>query len=63
MARRICAALCAVALAACGATAEYKQMHEYIDKCIAEVGPQNEHNNVIDYCNAKYRQSQRNAHE
>jgi hypothetical protein len=55
----ICVALCALALTACGGSYDYEQMRAYVDQCIIETGPQTERNNVTDYCQAKWRQSQR----
>ncbi len=61
--KRVCVFLCALAMTACGGSYNDEQKLEYIDRCIIEVGPQSERNNVSDYCYAKWRQSQRDAHD
>lgn len=59
MRRWICLLVCALAISACGGSYDYQQRRDYVDKCIVETGPQTEHNNVTDYCEAKWRLSQR----
>ena len=46
-------------LTGCGSTYDYEKQQAYIDKCIIESGPQSAQNNVLEYCRAKWRQSQR----
>lgn len=57
--RKVAAIILALLLVGCGGSYDDEQRQEYIDKCIIEVGPQTEKNNVTDYCFAKWRQLQR----
>lgn len=59
--KHVCMFLCVLALVACGGSQDYEQRQKYIDTCIIEAGPQAERNNIINYCEAKWRQSQRDA--
>jgi hypothetical protein len=57
--KRLCIALLALLLVACGGSYSEEVKQEYIDKCIIKAGPQPEDDNVLNYCLAKWRQSQR----
>lgn len=55
---RVCVLLaCVLPLGSCGNN--YEERVAYIDKCVIEAGLQSECNNVKDYCNAKWHESQR----
>lgn len=57
--KRLLVILALSVLVGCGGSFDDSERLQYIDKCIIEAGPQSEHNNVMDYCYAKWRQSQR----
>lgn len=46
-------------LAGCGDSFDLEQQQEYIDKCLIEAGPHAPGSNALEYCRAKWRQSQR----
>jgi hypothetical protein len=58
--RRLFIVTCvAVLLSGCGGSFDDEKRQEYIDKCIIDAGPHTDKNNVLEYCLAKWRQSQR----
>jgi hypothetical protein len=57
--KRLAVVLIALALVGCGGSYDEEARQAYLDKCIVELGPQHTRFVALDYCLAKWRQSQR----